>query len=196
MLSSLIAFVGLALFPDSAAPPPEAYVQPKALAALPSAVREALSARGCLVPRSTKAGRSPAAVSGAFYQPGPTTDWAVFCSRPVKGGRMSVLFVFGAARNFAADSVAVAWPEHDKATTYSESSATESGISVELALGRTTRADIDELWKPAAKSDKTPLTSKERRLPRHDGILDGYDHTATVYWTGNRWVIFESSFPC
>jgi hypothetical protein len=213
----VLGMLALALAADSILPPTAAYVRPQELRALPPAVRLALTARGCLVPRtvigtsrSPTIVRPPAIVKGAFYTAGPQVDWAVYCSRAsgpseladdgqtsmLRNGRVSTLLVFRAARGYAVDSVTAVEPAADVITNADEEgSGPAPGLSVVTAyLHRTWPHDLDALWKSCTKDSPPPLANDERRTPRHDGILKDYNdaNPTTIYWTGSRWIAYAA----
>lgn len=58
---------------------------------IPTAIRDGLGQRGCLIPQTYEAHQPENAVHGSFERPG-SSDWAVLCS---VGGAASLLVFFG-----------------------------------------------------------------------------------------------------
>lgn len=163
------------------------YVDPRELPKVPAAVRMQLASRGCLIPLG--ADRTPAAVVGAFYEPGPKNDWAVYCSRSAKSRRRSTLFVFRASRSYAADSTGFVMRDRLEALPARHlPRGTPDRLATSLVTTGST--DLDMLFRPGADGSGRALARDELALPRHDGLLDQLDTMVLVYWSGRRWIVY------
>ena len=178
MLLTKVVFA-IALFVRQAADA-NAYVDPAAVTELPSSVRTQLLSRGCLIPRSTENNRAATVVRGALYKTGPGTDWAVYCSRPTKGGRRSTLFVFGASRGYAADSTGFVMRDRVDTPSPGRSPDTKTArLATSLTL--TGKDDLNLLFEAPRASSRPVLQMDERGVPRHEGLLDQLDKMVLIY---------------
>lgn len=167
-----------------------AYVEPEDVAELPEAVKNRLTEMRCLVPLAfSGSDRAPLVGRGALYARGRPDDWAVACSRTSSAVRTSTLYVFGAARGYAADSVYDLGKDVVKDIRRGSGtvvSAHEVLFNVDRGYGPTTFGE--SMMEDERKS--LDLTESEARQLLHDGLMLNLEGYARAYWTGARWVVF------
>ena len=152
---------------------------------LPQSVRDSLTKRDCRVPQLVT-DDSRNVLRGNFMGTGRDT-WAIWCVDASGDRPRILLFRDGTAPPLPELETTASGSAHIKPYDPTAYRSQRYGC-----FGSIFRASVAADWaSDAILEEGGPLTDAEKKMPPHDGIVDGdCDGTSNVhYWTGKRWIL-------